>query len=102
MGATNPAWKREERKAALLIGGRRYPANQGGAVDAESSWCCAQVKHVARCSLAELEALALEAERIGSQKAKIGIVVIKRKRARARLVVLTEPMWREMSSRLLG
>lgn len=102
VGASNPSWKREERYAAALIGGRRYWANAGMTVDAESPTFVAQVKHVARCSLAELEALALDAERIGSQKAKIGIVVIKRKRARTRLVVLTEPMWREMSGRLPG
>lgn len=102
MGATNPAWKKEERHAATLIRGRRYPANQGGAVDAESSWCCVQVKHVARCSLAELEVLALEAERQGQQRHKIGLVVVKRKRSRTRLVLMTEGQFREMSGRLPG
>ncbi len=28
-------WKREERRAAELINGTRYPANSGGRVDAE-------------------------------------------------------------------
>ena len=31
------AWKQHERQAAALIGGRRYPANSGYAVDCESA-----------------------------------------------------------------
>ena len=99
-------WKQEERAVAALIGGRRHPANQGGAVDVESSWLCVQVKHRRVCSLAELEALALEAERQGQQRNKVGVVVVKRRAGKGtrtpRLLVLTEAMWTAMSGRLPG
>ena len=99
-------WKRTEREAAAMVGGARYWANAGQAVDVESSWCVAQVKHVKTCSLAQLEALALEADRQGQQRQKIGVVVVRRRAGRGvstpRLVVLTEAMWRAMSGRLPG
>ena len=50
-------WKAEERAVATLIGGQRYPANQGDRVDVESPSTVVQVKHVQRLSLAQLEAL---------------------------------------------
>ncbi len=50
-------WKQEERHAAQLVQGARYPANQGGRVDVESPSTVVQVKHVQRLSLAQLEAL---------------------------------------------
>ena len=52
------AWKRREREAAKIIGGRRYPANQGGDVDVESSGYVCQVKERQTLPLAALEALA--------------------------------------------
>ncbi|HSS53137.1 MAG TPA: hypothetical protein VLK79_00670, partial [Gaiellales bacterium] len=55
-------WKAAERQAAHLIGGRRHWANSGEEVDVESDTVVAQVKHRRVCSLAELEALALEAQ----------------------------------------
>jgi hypothetical protein len=87
-----------------MIGGRRYWANSGEVVDCESSWAVAQVKHVRTCSLAALEALALEAERQGTQRRKIGLVVIRRRGGQGlktpRLVVLTEAAFTEMSGAL--
>ncbi len=91
-------WKAEERAAARLLGGRRYPANQGGRVDVESPRVVAQVKHVKRLSLAELEALAVELEGIGAARGKVGLVVVKRRARRPtpRLVVMTETTWRQV------
>ena len=103
---TDRAWKKEERNVARLLGGRRHPANQGGAVDVESSWLCVQVKHRRVCSLAELEGLALEAERQGQQRAKVGAVVVKRRAGKGtrtpRLVVMVESQFTAMSGRLPG
>jgi hypothetical protein len=97
-------WKVAEQKAAALIGGRRYWANSGEPIDCESTWAIAQVKDVKTCSLAALEALALEAERQGTQRRKIGMVVIRRHVGRGtrtpRLVVLTEAAFTEMSGAL--
>lgn len=94
-------WKREERQAAALIGGTRYPANSGGRVDAEGPGVVAQVKHVKRLSLAQIEALAVEAATLGQQKGKIGLLVVKRRAGQGqvtpRLVVLTEDTWRRHS-----
>ncbi len=94
-------WKAEERRAAALLGGRRYPANSGGLIDVEASRVLAQVKHVNRLSLAALERLALEAEQAGLKKGKAGIVIVKRRAGRGtrtpRLVVLTEPAWRALA-----
>ncbi len=93
--------KREERRAAALLGGWRYPASSGGVVDVEAPGILAQVKHVKRFSLAALERLALEAEQAGLKKGKVGIVIVKRRPGRGmrtpRLVVLTEPAWRALA-----
>ncbi len=92
------AWKHEERRVAHFLGGRRYAANSGGRVDVESPTVVAQVKHVQRLSLAQLEALAVEMERIGEERGKVGIMVVKRRAGRGtatpRLVVMTEGVWR--------
>lgn len=74
-------WKTEERRAAALFGGQRYPANTGGARDFETSRYVGQVKHVRRLSLTALEALAREVERLGLQQRplKLGVVVVKRR-----------------------
>ena len=45
---------------ARRLGGSRYSANSGGRVDVEGPAVVAQVKHVKTCSLASLEALAVE------------------------------------------
>ena len=103
---SNKSWKRHERHAAMLIRGRRHPANVGGPVDAESSWAVAQAKHVRRLALAELERLAVEAERQGAQRRKVGLVVVKRRAGRGAptplLVAMTAAMFREMSGPLPG
>jgi hypothetical protein len=97
-------WKAAERRCAVLLGGRRHWANSGQAVDVESDGYVAQVKEVARLSLAALEALALEAERQGAQRQKVGLVLVKRRAGRGRstptLCVLTEAAWRELCGTL--
>ena len=100
------AWKQHERKSGALIGGARYWANSGEAIDAESSWAVCQAKNVKTLSLAALETLALEAERQGAQKNKVGMVIVKRRagagRATPLLVVMTEGAFRAMSGHLPG
>jgi hypothetical protein len=97
---TDRAWKQHERRAAALIDGCRYPANQGGAIDCESSWAVAQCKEVRTLSLAALEALTLEAERQGTARHKIGLAIVKRRAGRGvatpTLVIMTAPMLRTM------
>jgi hypothetical protein len=102
MSRTN--WKHRERQAAALIGGTRHPANVGGRVDCVSDGYVTQVKDVRVLSLRALETLALEMERIGTQKNKIGLVQVKRSAGRGNhtpwLMVLTEGAWRAMNGRL--
>ncbi len=90
-------WKREERKAAALIAGARYPANLGRRVDAEGPELIAQVKHVQRLSLAQLEALAGELAQLGTERSKVAVVMVKRRAGRgsvtARLVVMTQEVF---------
>src|SRR5882672_9740667 len=97
------AWKAEERRAATLIGGRRYPGNSGGRVDAESCDAVCQVKHRRVLSLAALEALAVEQEQLGAQRGKAGVVIVKRRagkgRQTPRLVVMTEAVWKKIHTR---
>ena len=94
-------WKAHERRAAKLLGGKRYWANSGAAVDVESAGYVVQCKHVQSCSLAQLERLAIEVTRQGDQKTKIGLVYIKRRAGHGMetpaLVVMTEAMFRAMS-----
>src|SRR5712692_1899744 len=91
-------WKQEERAVARLMGAQRYPANGGGRVDVESPDVVVQVKHVRTCSLANLEALAVEMTAIGKKRGKLGLVVVKRRAGRGqqtpRLIVLTEDSFR--------
>lgn len=97
-------WKRAERAAAAIIGGKRYPANQGGPVDCESDGWCVQVKERRTLSLAALEALAIEIERVGAQRQKLGAVLVKRSAGAGRptpwLIVMSEGAFREMNGRL--
>jgi len=101
---TDRAWKAMERRAAKMLEGQRYWANSGQDVDVESGAFLAQVKHVRVCPLAQLERLAREAERQGTQKNKIGLVVVKRRAGKGLptvpLVVLTETMFKAMSGPL--
>ena len=96
-------WKAEERCAARLLGGRRYPAKTGGRVDVEGPTVIAQVKHRRTLSLGALEALAVEAAEVGRMRGKLGLLVVKRRagtgRPTPRLVVLTEHAWRSLRAR---
>ena len=98
---TDRPWKLAERRAAKLIGGRRHWSNSGQAIDCESDSYVCQVKEIKRASLAELEALALEAERQGNQRTKIGLVIVKRRAGRGvetpTLVILTAGQFAEMN-----
>ncbi len=95
-------WKREERKAAALIAGARYPANLGRRVDADGPELIAQVKHVQRLSLAQLEALAVELAQLGTERGKVGVVMVKRRAGRGmptnRLVVMTQAGFEALSN----
>lgn len=99
-------WKQREREAAGIIGGKRYTANQGGPVDCESAGYCVQVKERRTLSLAALEALVQEIDRVALQKNKLGVVMVKRSAGRGRstpwLLVLSEHAWRELNGRLPG
>jgi len=94
-------WKQLEREVAHLLGGRRHAANSGGRVDVESPTVVAQVKHVQRLSLAQLEALAVEMAALGEEQGKIGVVVVKRRAGSGhrtpRLIVLTEAAWKRLA-----
>jgi hypothetical protein len=95
-------WKQEERRAAALFGGRRLAAVPGRTLDFESDAHVGRVRHVQRLSLAQLEALAEETERLGENVSKTGVVVIKRRaeagRQTPRLVVMTEMAWRRIAA----
>jgi hypothetical protein len=97
-------WKAREREAAALLRGTRYPANTGARIDVESDTVIGQVKARQRCSLAELEALALEMERLGALKFKLGVVLCKRPAGRGNetpwLVVMTAATYEQMSGPL--
>jgi len=99
-------WKAEERHVARLLGGTRYHANSGGRVDVEGPGIMAQVKHVQRLSLAQLEGLAVEMAKLGRERGKVGLVVVKRRSGRGqptpRLVVMTEQMWSQAIRRRGG
>lgn len=75
-------WKKLERDVAALIGGTRFPANQGGVIDCEGPLCAAQVKLVKRLSLEELTQLAEQTEQATSGIGKLGIVAAKIRRGR--------------------
>ena len=100
------AWKHEEREVAHFLGGRRYAANTGGRVDVESDQYVAQCKNTKRLSLHELESLALEMEQIGSEKEKVGVVVVKRRAGRGAptplLICMTEAVWERLLERKEG
>ena len=97
-------WKAVERSAAALCGAVRFPANVGHRADFEGPSYIGQVKNVRQMSLAVIEALAVEMERLAAQKAKIGVVVVKRSAGPGRptphLVILTEGAWRELCGRM--
>lgn len=74
-------------------------------MDCESDAYCAQVKERKTLSLQQLEALAVEIERVAAQKSKLGVVMVKRSPGRGNgstpwLIVMTEHAFREMNGRL--
>ncbi len=69
-------FKKFEREVAALIGGTRYPANSGHALDCEGPEIVAQCKLVKRLSLEELTQLAETAAAQGLGKDKLGIVAV--------------------------
>ncbi len=95
-------WKATERDVARRLGGSRYPANSGGRVDVESESLVAQVKHVQRLSLAQLELLAVEMEQIGKERGKVGVVAVKRRAGKGHstrtLIILTEAAFLTLAS----
>ena len=93
-----------ELEAASLLHGKRFPANQGCAVDVESLLYVAEVKNVKRFSLLQLERECVEIERVGNLKNKSGLVLLKRSAGKGRetewLVCMTAGTFREMSGAL--
>ncbi len=96
-------WKQLEREVAHLLGGRRYAANTGGRVDVESPTVVAQVKHVQRLSLAQLEELCVEMAALGQEQGKLGLVTVKRRAGRGTptplLICMTEAVWKKRWAR---
>ena len=94
-------WKKTERDAAALLGATRFHANTGARMDFEGPQWVGQAKSVQRLSLATLEALTLEMERLAFQKGKLGAVVVKRSAGRGvptpHLVIVSEATWRAMT-----
>ena len=93
-------FKAFERDVAELIGGRRYPANSGRAIDCEGPRFIAQCKLVKRLSLEDLTQLAETAAAQGQATGKIGLVAVKVRRGKGQpspgLVVLTFETFRTM------
>lgn len=94
-------WKRAERDAASILHGARYPANQGGAVDVESSRFVAEVKNVKRFSALQIERECLAIERAANLKNKVGVLMVKRSAGKGKdtpwLICMTAAMFRELS-----
>lgn len=95
-------WKRFETRVAQLLGGRRHWSNSGATVDVTSDSYVAQCKEVKRMSLAEIVALAEQAERDAGVFYKAGVVALQLKRGPGRpkapmLLVVTEATWRRMN-----
>lgn len=103
----NKSWKRHERVAAAIIGGRRFWSNSGEKLDGESEAYVCQCKEVQTLSLAQLETLTLEVERQGSQcdPPKLGVVITKRRAGHGNatpvLVTMTEAVFRVLRDRAL-
>jgi hypothetical protein len=93
-------WKRFERKVGALIGGRRFWANAGEALDCEGPLFVAQCKHVKAMSLTELSELAEQVEREAAPKLKAGVVAVQQRRGAGRtaplLIVMTEGTFRQL------
>jgi len=93
-------WKQFERAVAELIGGSRFPANSGHALDCEGPRFVAQCKNVKELSLSRLTELALIAEGQGAQRKKAGIVAVKLRKGAGysppTLIVMTDRVFAQM------
>ena len=90
-------WKQFERDVAEVVGGKRYPANQGGRVDVEGPAYIVQCKERKSLSLEQLTQLVEEIEGIAKAKGKHGLVAVKVRRGRGKssptLFVQTADQW---------
>lgn len=90
-------FKAFEREVAALIGGKRYPANSGAAIDCEGPAIVAQAKLVSRLSLEDLTQLAETTAAHGQAKGKVGLVAVKVRRGAGHpspgLIVMTFSTW---------
>jgi len=100
---TDKPWKQEERDAAAIFKGSRYPANQGGHFDffgaVGEQEVLGQVKHRKSLSLQELTTLAENTAIYARVQEALGVVVVKYRagqgRKTERLIVMTETVWRQ-------
>ena len=96
MGSTS--WKQMERDVGAIVGGTRYPANQGGKVDVEGPTCVVQCKERRALSLEQLTQLVEEIEDIGLVKGKKGYVVVKVRRGKGKyspmLIIQSIDQWK--------
>ncbi len=97
----NHSWKELEREVGRIIGGSRYPANQGGRVDVESPTLVVQCKERKALSLEVLTQLVEEIEGIAKERGKKGFVAVKVRRGRGRvspiLFVQSAEQWTQKS-----
>jgi hypothetical protein len=70
-------WKHTERIAAQLLGGTRYWANSGRAVDVEAENWLAQIKNRKSYSLRQMAKDLLPLEREAALKQKAALLVVK-------------------------
>lgn len=91
-------WKKLERKVGELVGGKRYPANQGGLVDVESKDFVVQVKERKSLSLAEINRLVEEIEGIARERGKTGLLAVKYRKGTGHptelLIIQSAKQWR--------
>lgn len=97
------AWKELERQVGRIINGKRFWSSSGGPIDVESDRLVCQVKHRKIMSLREIEAEAVQIERVGQEKGKAGILCIKRKGGKGTptplLVCMTEQTFKGLWER---
>lgn len=87
-----------ERDVGLLVGGKRYPANQGGRVDVEGDKYVVQCKERRSLSLEQITQLVEEIEAIGKTRGKQGLVAVKVRRGSGKyspiLIVQSAAQWK--------
>lgn len=80
----NTSWKQLERDVGLLVGGKRYPANQGGRVDVTSPQYLVQCKERKALSLEVMTQLVEEIEQLAKKQDKRGLLAVKVRRGRGK------------------